>query len=128
MLLDTHVALWLVSDDAKLGPAARNLIRSAGTVHVSVVSMWEIAIKTGAGKLVVPDDLPERVSQAGLEWLPLTVEHAWASRRTPDLPQRDPFDRLLVTQARDEGLAFVTADRAILGAETDGLVTVDARA
>lgn len=128
MLLDTHVLLWLLSDDSKLGGRTRELILAQGLVHVSVASLWEIGIKAELGKLAVPDDLPDRVDQAGLDWLPVTSEHAWGSRTVTGIPHRDPFDRLLVAQAALMGFSLVTADRVLLSAELDPPVSrVDAR-
>ncbi|UAL30632.1 type II toxin-antitoxin system VapC family toxin [Nocardioides rotundus] len=116
MLLDTHVVLWLLEDDPRLGPEARASLTEAIAVHVSAASLWEIAIKQSVGKLTVPDDLPARVEAAGLRWLPLGADHVWATRTVEGLPHRNPFDRLLVAQALVEGLPLLTADRALLGA------------
>ncbi len=129
MLLDTHVALWLLDDSADLGPRTREALLAAPALHVSAASLWEIAIKSGLGKLAVPDDLPARVEQAGLQWLPVHPGHVWSSRSLSGLPHRDPFDRLLCAQALEERLPLVTADRALLGAELGPDVRrVDARA
>lgn len=129
MLLDTHVVLWLLSDDASFGAQARAAVAAATAVHVSAASVWEIAIKTELGKLEVPDDLLERIEQAGLVQLPVTGEHSWATRTVTGLPHRDPFDRLLLAQARLERLTLVTADRALLAADLGaGPTVVDARA
>jgi PIN domain nuclease of toxin-antitoxin system len=76
---------------------------------VSVASLWEIAIKRSIGKLSVPDDLPDTTVQRGFAWLPVTPRHAWEVSALP-LHHRDPFDRLLVAQARVEGIPIVTGD------------------
>lgn len=128
MLLDTHVLLWLLADDPSLGEAARSAVIEATAVHVSSASLWEIAIKAELGRIEVPDDLPRRVGAAGLQTLPVTSAHAWATRTVTGLPHRDPFDRLLVAQAAVERLRFVTADRALLAADLVPRVTLlDAR-
>jgi len=116
MLLDTHVLLWLLADDPVLGDRTRDAL-AGREAHVSTASMWEIAIKAELGKLSVPDDLPGRIEAAGLAWLPVSPEHAWASRGVEGLPHRDPFDRLLVSQAVAEDLLLVTADRVLLGSD-----------
>jgi PIN domain nuclease of toxin-antitoxin system len=116
MLLDTHVLLWLLDDDQRLGPRSRDLISDEGEVHVSAASLWEIASKAESGKLVVPDDLPERIEGAGLARLAVAPDHAWSSRAVTGLPHRDPFDRLLVTQAAVTGQLLVTADQVLLAA------------
>ncbi len=127
-LLDTHVLLWLLQDDARLGPETRTLLAEATVLHASAASMWEIAIKSSRGRLVVSDELPQQVSASGLQWLDITPRHAWAVRAVEGLPHPDPFDRMLVAQALVESMPFVTADRAILGADVDSLRTIDARA
>lgn len=110
LLVDSHVLLWHVLDDSRLGPKPTAAIEAADAqVLVSTASLWEIAIKTGPGKLDAPDDLPERVEQLGFELLSVTAEHAWQVRRLPPL-HRDPFDRLLIAQAQVEKLPVVTAD------------------
>lgn len=128
MLLDTHVVLWLLDDSGQLGPDSREALEAAPALHVSAASLWEIAIKAGLGKLTVPDDLPARIEQAGLQWLPVTPGHVWSSRTLAGPPHRDPFDRLLCAQAHEEGLPLLTADRALLAASlTPDLRRLDAR-
>ncbi len=112
LLVDSHVLLWHVLDDPRLKPAPTAAIESEGAqVLVSVASLWEIAIKSALGKLEAPEDLPERIEQLGFRPLPIQSRHAWAVR---DLPRHhgDPFDRLLIAQARAESLPIVTADPA----------------
>ncbi len=127
MLLDTHVLLWLLTDDPSLGAGARSAVAGAGAVHVSAASVWEIAIKAGLGKLEVPDDLLQRVQASGLSTLAVTQAHTWATRSVPGLPHRDPFDRLLVAQAQVERLTLLTADRVLLAADLP-VTVLDARA
>ena len=128
MLLDTHVLLWFMQSARELGPLASASIRSAAIVYASAASLWEIAIKMAAGRLEVRDDLLDKIEAARLEWLPVSPTHAWGVRNTVGLRHGDPFDRLLVAQAMAERLAFVTADRAILGAMlAPELSVVDAR-
>ena len=76
--------------------------RPSASFGVSDVCLWEIAIKRSLGKLTAPDDLPDRIIDEGFSWLAITALHAWQVR---DLPahHRDPFDRLLIAQARHEG-------------------------
>lgn len=125
MLLDTHVLLWLLDDDGRLGGTTRSALQRSAAVHVSAASLWELAIKAELGKVEVPDDLPSRIEDAGLAWLPITPGHTWATRAVA-LPHRDPFDRLLVAQARVERLPLITADRVLLGAQP-GCDVLDAR-
>lgn len=110
VLLDTHALLWWVTNDAALPERARATIADPKTTAlVSAVTLWEVAVKRSIGKLEAPDDLPERVAADGFTWLAVTPEHAWHVSELP-LHHRDPFDRLLVAQARVEGVAVVTRD------------------
>lgn len=117
MLLDTHVLLWFLDDSPRLGAEARRRLSSADQPLVSAASLWELAIKLALGKVATPDDLPRHIAAAGLGTIAVTAAHAWSSRAVLGLPHRDPFDRLLVTQAAAERLPFLTADGALLASE-----------
>ena len=112
LLLDTHVVLWQLSAVRSLGARARETIASAGELAFSVVSFAEIGVKAAVGKLAVPDDLYAHVVGTGVRILGLSAEHGLAVATLP-LHHRDPFDRLLIAQARQEGLTLVTADTRI---------------
>jgi PIN domain nuclease of toxin-antitoxin system len=113
LLLDTHALIWSVGDSAELARTARaGIVDPANTVVVSVVSLWEAAIKEATGKLVLREDLGGAAVERGFDVLPVWPEHARAIRDLP-LHHRDPFDRMLVAQARHEGLTLVTADRRL---------------
>jgi PIN domain nuclease of toxin-antitoxin system len=110
LLLDTHAFLWWLSSPGELSqPAAAAIADRANEVQVSVISLWEIAIKWAIGKLHAPVDLASDVTDAGFQLLPLTVEHIIATERLP-LHHRDPLDRMLIAQAQLEGAALVTRD------------------
>lgn len=81
-------------------------------VVVSAVSVWEVAIKRGLGKLDAPDDLLQQLERARVELLPITARHADGVATLPP-HHRDPFDRLLVVQATSEQLAIVSADESL---------------
>ena len=120
LLLDTHVALWAVADDPRLSPAARVLIADPGNeVFVSAASVWEIAIKHGLARGRA-DDMPIsgrdallHFTAAGYALLPISPAHAAAVEELPRLHE-DPFDRLLVAQARTEPLRLLTRDAKVL--------------
>jgi PIN domain nuclease of toxin-antitoxin system len=113
LLLDTHALLWWLSDDPRLGASARDAIADTDNlVHVSAVSLWEITIKQGLGKLDLPADFEEALTAQGFRELPMKWEHARQNRSLPWL-HRDPFDRMLVAQAQVEQLTLVTDDREI---------------
>lgn len=111
LLLDTHILLWSVDADPKLTPRFRDAIETADEVFVSAVSIWEIAIKTALGKLVVAGDIESLALDAGCRSLPVTWAHGREVGRLPP-HHLDPFDRLLIAQARVEGLTLVSEDRA----------------
>lgn len=115
VLLDTHVALWLVGDPDRLGQRARSLL-STRPVWVSAVSLWEVAIKQQLGKLATDADLAATLRDAGVRELALSWPHA-AGYAAATLAHRDPFDRMLVAQARSDSLDLLTADRAILASD-----------
>ncbi|HEX2301684.1 MAG TPA: type II toxin-antitoxin system VapC family toxin [Pseudonocardiaceae bacterium] len=119
LLLDSQTALWVLDDSPRLGPAARQMIVSAATVHVSAATVWELTIKAMLGKLSVPDKLASRLAEQGLVVLNITAEHAEGIREFPGLTRHDPFDRLLVAQASQAGLRLLTADRVLLGIGSD---------
>jgi PIN domain nuclease of toxin-antitoxin system len=110
LLLDTHTVLWWLADDPSLSPTARDAIADPNNEPlISSASIWEIAIKRALGKLVAPDDLPDRITEQGLQWLAILPGHAWQVRGLP-AHHSDPFDRILIAQALVEKLAIVTID------------------
>jgi PIN domain nuclease of toxin-antitoxin system len=112
LLLDTRILLWWLSDDPLLPTAARQAIASPDNeVLVSAATAWEIAIKRAAGRLDAPDDLLEVVEANDFETLPITAAHAIAAGALP-LHHSDPFDRMLIAQARADGLTLVSVDKA----------------
>ena len=128
MLLDTRVLLWLLADNPSLGESARRLLAAEGSLVASTVSLWEIAIKSDLGKLMVPEDFPHRVSASGIEWLALSPDHVWAGREVSGMPHRDPFDRMLIAVSHILDVPMMTADRALLTAEASPAIRlIDAR-
>lgn len=113
VLLDTNAALWLVDDSPRLGPLSHSLINTQ-EVWVSSASLWEVAIKQATGKLRLDGDFKDALTRAGVRELTITWAHP-SKLGEVQLPRRDPFDRMLVAQAKAEGLLFLTADRSILG-------------
>jgi PIN domain nuclease of toxin-antitoxin system len=112
LLLDTHVVLWELEGSRGLSRAAQEAIEQATELLFSVVSFAEIGVKAAVGKLSVPRDLREHVLRTGVRVLQLDASHALDVAALP-LHHRDPFDRLLIAQARSEQLTIVTADRRI---------------
>lgn len=125
VLLDSHVYLWLLYQPESLGARARERIESASGVLVSTVSLWELTIKHRAGRLPYsPSELVDAVDRLGAVELGVHSRHV-RSLVDLELPHRDPFDAMLIAQARADGLVLVTADRALLASGYD---TLDARA
>ena len=121
LLLDTHAFLWWDSHDPRLPAAFQAAIESPyNNVYVSAVTVWEIAIKRASGKLAFSGSAARSIAGHGFLPLPVTVEHAEWAGSLPSL-HRDPFDRLLVAQARLEGLTLVTVDQQILRYEVTRL-------
>jgi PIN domain nuclease of toxin-antitoxin system len=112
MLVDTMALLWWLADDSRLTEAARAAIADpARPAFVSAASVWEAAIKRSLGKLELDDDLPAVLDDEGFGVLTVNAVHAWTAGELP-FHHRDPFDRLIVAQARVEGLALVSSDAA----------------
>jgi PIN domain nuclease of toxin-antitoxin system len=112
-LLDTHVFLWLATDDPQLTPAARAIFTDNDQeCFLSAASVWEMAIKSSLGKLVLATSLEHLVRgglERGLRLLDVTSSHAYLVERLP-FHHRDPFDRLLVAQALHEGMNLISRD------------------
>ena len=110
LLLDTHVLLWWLDASPSLSQTASETISTVSNiVFVSAAVVWEIRIKQALGKLKIPADFRQVLERQPFEKLPITAEHAYA---VGDLPShhRDPFDRMLIAQAKVENLSIVTRD------------------
>ena len=114
LLLDTHTFIWMIDRPERLPPtAAGALLAASNELILSHASIWEMQVKYGAGRLslsLAPLMLARREEAVGaITLLPITLDHV---ARLAELPavHRDPFDRMLVSQARREGLTLVTAD------------------
>jgi len=129
LLLDTHIALWAMTESPRLPGRARSLISSAdAALLVSVVSLWEIGINH-ARRRGRPNDMPISAAEmarllagAKCEILPVSLAHVLEVETLADL-HRDPFDRMLVAQARSEPLRLLTVD-AQLAAYGDAIELV----
>lgn len=116
LLLDTHLLLWAASEPERLSARARTLLLDpANHLVFSSASLWEISIKNGLDRAdfnVDPRRLWRMLLVSGYRELPVTSEHAVAVNELPSL-HKDPFDRILVAQARVEGLTLLTVDKAV---------------
>lgn len=114
-LLDTHTLLWMVSNSGKLSDSSREVIADeVNELYFSVAGYWEIGIKQSLGKLVLApgwgEILPMEMTRNRIAWLPIEPKHVHEVAELPWI-HRDPFDRLLIAQARVEKLSIVSRDR-----------------
>jgi PIN domain nuclease of toxin-antitoxin system len=113
LMLDAHALLWWLGDDPRLSEAARRSVADpANEVLASAASVWQLEVKRLAGRVDAPSELLEALEDAGIESLPVTAADAVDAARLP-IHHKDPFDRLLVAQARRLDAVVVTRDRAI---------------
>lgn len=112
ILIDTHVFLWGIQDEAKLSKRVQALL-PAEDVWISVASLWEMMAKVQVGKLVLPTPVGEYLSRKlkenGVSVLALTFAHVKKLEKIP-WHHRDPFDRILIAQSLEEKLPLVTSD------------------
>src|ERR1700710_1674278 len=112
LLLDTHALLWWLADDRQLGRRARELIEDpANDILISMVSLWEIAVKVRIGKLQADiEEIISAVQREGFSLLDVGMAHLVALAGLP-MHHRDPFDHLLIAQAITEDATFMSEDR-----------------
>ena len=115
VILDTHTFLWVLSDSPELSQTVREIVSDRRVDKIlSLASVWEMAIKRGLGKLVLPTSLETLIGKArsaGLILAPLELAHVLGVEALPSY-HRDPFDRLLISQSLAEGIPLVSQDRA----------------
>ncbi len=113
-LLDTHILIWL-AEDSKQAFKIKRLLQDINTeVFVSVATIWELVIKKAKGKLDTPKDIEGLIDKSGFTVLPIEISHVLAVGQLPTYKDHsDPFDRILVSQAKAEGLTLITSDPKI---------------
>lgn len=112
-LLDTNIFLWWLNNDKRLKDPEREIIRDIkNQIFVSVASAWEISIKHKTGKLSLKTSLKTCFEVSGLETLSIDFKHVLELNKLR-LYHKDPFDRMLVSQAKVENLTFITGDKKI---------------
>ena len=109
-LVDTHALLWALGEPGTLSREARDALADpSNLIVVSSASLWECAIKASIGKLDLPEDFFDSIPEAGYEVMPIRISHLNVYRTLP-MHHRDPFDRMLVAQARAEALTLISRD------------------
>ena len=128
IVIDTHVLVWALDDDDRLGPKSRILIDQSEAILLSAISIWEIALLVKKSRLVLKKDLAEWVKQAlalpSLRLVPLDPAIALDSVNLPAEFHNDPADRIIIATARHHAMPLLTVDRAILDYGSKGHVTV----
>ena len=109
ILLDTHAFYWFITEDEKLPKNVKDVIEESEDVFISIVSFWEMAIKSSRGNLALPAPIGKLMSDCGemdISILPIGPHHL---DRLADLPfiHKDPFDRLIICQAMEEGMTIL---------------------
>jgi len=114
LLLDSHVVLWAMSSPERLRKSTQQaLVSPQNEVFVSAATLWELRLKVGKGKLHLPENFAETLADQDFNEISVSWNHTNELHLLPAI-HADPFDRLLLAQARAEGLTFVTADRLCL--------------
>ncbi len=118
ILIDTQIFLWIFLYPSRILPTVESLLKNpSNDIFLSAVSAWEITIKYGNGKLKLPDApeifVPDRLKRANFSWLEINHEHTLAVAKLPPI-HKDPFDRLLITQANIENLTLLSADNIFI--------------
>jgi PIN domain nuclease of toxin-antitoxin system len=113
LLLDANAFIWAYARPTELSPAARRALNDVANDRlVSIASLWEIAIKMSIGKLAFAENLAQALDDIAATSLPITLVHVARVRSLP-FHHRDPFDRMMIAQAIEEGMTIVTRDRRV---------------
>lgn len=116
ILIDTHILLWALFEPHKLDQNTRRALEEKNNeILVSTISLWEISLKYSLGKLelkgVVPEDLPLFIEKSGFDMIVLNEQEASSFHRLPRMEHHDPFDRMLIWQAIERKLFFMSSDK-----------------
>lgn len=124
VLIDSHILIWLLFEPQHLSERCRRAVEEAQELYVSLASLWELTLKFNKGLLKYqPGTIAEGYKKMNITLLPVTEAHILATS-TIDLPHKDPFDNLLVAQAKVGGMTLLTYDKQIIDSRYP---TIDAR-
>lgn len=113
-MLDTNALLWFVTGDKRFGQKAKRLIHQANTISFSSISILELEIKRAIGKLSLPTNFGEQLTEQGFVEIPFKASHAEFINEFQTLSSHDPFDRAILASAKAEGLILLTSDEKLL--------------
>jgi PIN domain nuclease of toxin-antitoxin system len=116
-LLDTHAFLWFVSDDNKLSPKAKSIIKDHhNEIYFSAASAWEISIKIRLGRLTIEENLEPfivaQLAKNNFQTLSITIFHSIYTSKLPEI-HKDPFDRMIIAQSKAENMSLISKDKNI---------------
>jgi PIN domain nuclease of toxin-antitoxin system len=116
-LLDTHAFLWFVTDDRRISPKARKIIKDkSNEIYFSAVSAWEMSIKIRLGRLTIEGDLEpfivKQLAENSFTALSITIFHSIYTSKLPEI-HKDPFDRMIIAQSITENMALLSKDKNI---------------
>jgi PIN domain nuclease of toxin-antitoxin system len=125
-LLDTHTLIWAITEPDKLSDRVRQILEEPTThIVVSTITFWEISLKHGLGKLllenIAPEDFPSLCRQMDIEIVPADADVCSSYHQLQVFYHRDPFDRMLVWQAKRKGYALLSKDSTLKQYETEGI-------
>lgn len=127
ILLDTHIALWILANDDRLSKNARLLIEdTSNNLYISTVSVWEIAIKNAKKPnemRTTAEEFSSYCDQAGFISIPINNKHIFELKKLANI-HNDPFDRMLLAQASSEGLSLMTHDSKIIAYNSGNVIEV----
>ena len=128
-LLDTHALIWAITERDKLSPIVRRTLEDADNeIFVSVITFWEIALKFSTGKMklfdLLPEQFPEFALEMGFQLLPLSFNDSALYYKLPVTAHKDPFDRMLIWQAIQKNLSFISLDNRLKEYHSIGLKTL----
>ena len=123
-LVDTQIFIWLMEGNKRLASKHVALLRNPkANIYISIASIWEMIIKQSLGRLKIPVDLEGDLQKTGFRVLPVEIPHVLGLKNLPNI-HKDPFDRMLVAQAKKENLKLITSDKKIAKYKVPGTMLV----
>lgn len=113
-LLDTNAFIWFIEGNPRLGKTSTEIVKDPeNKIFYSLISIWEIILKQSKGKLKVPQDIKKAVDYSRFEQIDLKLNHVLTVKKLKPI-HKDPFDRMLIAQAKSENLTIITSDSKII--------------